>query len=287
MTEEAIADETGTLARWCEHVPGLVKTGARQWALSPTAAVSFPADAHTSLAGIEERSYWFKHRNDVIIAAVKQHPPNGIIFDVGGGNGFVSAGLHKAGFSCAVVEPGTIGAANAAARGLPVICAPFQDLHPANESMPAIGMFDVLEHIEDDIGVLSEIHRVLKPGGRFYVAVPSHNLLWSKEDADAGHFRRYTLHGLSKLLAKAGFVVDYKTYFFAILILPIFLIRALPARLGLQSSNRDDGQDHAPPSGVIGYAFRHSFRRELAKISAGQASGIGASCLVAAHKPVV
>jgi hypothetical protein len=49
---------------------------------------------------IEESSFWFKHRNACIEAAVKCHPPRsgGPIFDVGGGNGFVARGLMRAGF---------------------------------------------------------------------------------------------------------------------------------------------------------------------------------------------
>jgi SAM-dependent methyltransferase len=246
--------------------------------------VSFPLDTHTLLAKTEPRSYWFNHRNDVIVAAVRRYPPNGPIFDIGGGNGYVSAGLKKAGFECVVVEPSEIATANAAARGLPVICATFQDLPLLDASISAAGMFDVLEHIRDDFSAIADIYRALTPGGRLYVAVPSHDLLWSEEDVKAGHFRRYGLRRLSRLLEKTGLIVDYGTYFFAILVGPIFLMRVLAARLGLRSSASVD-RDHAMPSGVVGSVFRRSFRRELATITTGGKLRIGASCLVVAHKP--
>ena len=61
-----------------------------------------------NLHQIEESSFWFKHRNACIEAAVKCHPPRsgGPIFDVGGGNGFVTLGLIRAGFETVLVEPG-------------------------------------------------------------------------------------------------------------------------------------------------------------------------------------
>lgn len=286
MRSRSVANvaKNDALEQWCARIPGLARNGTQSWALPSVSSVSFPSDAHALLAEIEPRSYWFKHRNDVITAAVRRYPPNGLIFDIGGGNGWVSVALTKAGFDCVVVEPSTTAIANAAARGLPVVQASFQDLPLLEETIPAAGVFDVLEHVEDDLGAVANIHRWLVPGGRLYVAVPSHHFLWSDEDVKAGHFRRYELKGLSKLLEKAGLVVDYGTYFFAILVGPIFLMRVLPARLGVTPPDTVD-RDHAMPSGAIGSVFRHSLHRELAKVIAGGKLTIGASCLVVARKP--
>jgi SAM-dependent methyltransferase len=272
-----------TLEQWCAQIPGLARTSAGSWALPSAANVSFPAEAHTLLAAIEPRSYWFNHRNEVIAAAVRRHPPDGPIFDIGGGNGWVSLGLKQAGYECVVVEPSPIATANAAARGLPVICAPFQDLAIPDRSIPAAGMFDVLEHIEDDFSALAAVHRALAPGGRLYVTVPAHSFLWSQEDVEAGHFRRYALKELTRLLERAKFVVEYKTYFFGILIGPVLLARALPTRLGIKSAEKLE-RDHTMPAGAIWSALQWSFGRELARIAAGQTLKFGSSCLAVARK---
>ena len=272
--------------QWTANVPGLVRTGPRQWELPAASGVSFPESGHAALVQIEEDSYWFNHRNNVIAAAVRNFPPNGPIFDIGGGNGYVSLGLARAGFDCVVVEPGPSGAANAAARGFPVIAAPFQDLIIGDATLSAAGLFDVLEHIEDDAAALANLHRVLKPGGRLYLAVPAHQLLWSDEDVFAGHFRRYSLSDLRRRVEKAGFTVEYGSYFFAALLAPIFLLRALPARLGLGRKPGRDGaaRDHALPAGIRGI-FEASFSRELKNFSAGEESTFGASCFLIARKP--
>jgi len=76
-------------------------------------------------------------------------------------------------------------------------------LKPA--SVDAAGAFDVTEHIEDDLGFLRELGGILRPGGRLYVTVPAFPFLWSQEDTDTGHYRRYTLPAIEAVLRKAGF----------------------------------------------------------------------------------
>lgn len=276
----------GAVPAWeevCAQIPGLTKTGANTWELAAESPGAFSGEAHARLAQIEPNSYWFNHRNDIIAAVVRRFPPNGPIFDVGGGNGYVSVGLKRAGFECVVVEPGEVGAANAARRGFAVIRAPFQNLTLADATIPSAGMFDVLEHIEDDASALANLHRVLKRGGRLYIAVPAYNILWSAEDVVAGHYRRYTLGSLSARLRQAGFVIDYGTYFFSILVFPIFLMRAAGAFVRPRAAGEVD-QDHTLPGGLIGAVFRRSFARELSVIASGGSRMIGASCLIVARK---
>ncbi len=61
---------------------------------------------------------------------------------------------------------------------------------------------DVLEHIRDDAAALSEIARVLRPGGSIVVTVPAHQWLFSGHDAALQHFRRYSKVTLSGLLGR-------------------------------------------------------------------------------------
>jgi SAM-dependent methyltransferase len=106
------------------------------------------------------------------------------------------------------------------------------------ESLPSIGLFDVLEHIEDDSGFLHSIYRLLIPGGRFYLTVPAYRFLWSDADEYAGHRRRYTLKALTAILQQAGFSIEYSTYMFWPLIFPILLYRGFPYKAAIRKKGR-------------------------------------------------
>src|SRR4030095_4970802 len=103
-------------------------------------------------------------------------------------------------------------------------------------SFGAIGMFDVLEHIEDDAQALRALHGMLADGGRLYATVPAHRRLWSAADRDAGHFRRYTTRQLRGLFGRCGFDLDVCSYYFWPLPLPMLLLRSLPEWLGRADS---------------------------------------------------
>ena len=79
--------------------------------------VSYPEDGNYNCLQIEEDSFWFKHRNNIIANSVRKHSPNKTFFDIGGGNGFVAKRLQNDGIKTILVEPGKRGAINANKRG--------------------------------------------------------------------------------------------------------------------------------------------------------------------------
>lgn len=82
------------------------------------------------------------------------------------------------------------------------------------EKYSVVSMFDVLEHIEDDIKALRIINEeVLEKDGYLILTVPAYNWLWSSHDELSGHFRRYTRKDLMTKLNKTGFKIIKATYF--------------------------------------------------------------------------
>lgn len=73
-------------------------------------------------------------------------------------------------------------------------------------------MFNVLEHIEDDVKALANINKLLTMNGRLLLVVPAHQLLYSKMDRNLGHCRRYNAKDVSERLACAGFQVENVKY---------------------------------------------------------------------------
>lgn len=207
------------------------------WRSQQTSAVAYPEGDHATCFALEDESFWFRHRNACIIAAVKRHAPAGLVLDVGGGNGFVSRGLLNAGVPVVLLEPGPLGALNARrARQIPdVICATLDDAAFLTGSIPSAGLFDVLEHIEDDHAAVAQLHRVVQPGGYLFVTVPAYEWLWSTSDVAALHFRRYSPRTLQRVLEPA-FEIVYLTALFARLVPAFFVLRTVPYALRLRRS---------------------------------------------------
>jgi hypothetical protein len=200
----------------------------------------------------------------------------------------VARAIQESGREVVLVEPGLAGVRNAVQRGIrQVVRSTLEDAGVLAGTLPAVGLFDVIEHIRDDSGFLTGTNRLLIPGGRVYVTVPAYQRLWSNEDVLAGHFRRYHLRGLTRLLEKAGYAVEFATYIFGFLPLPIFFCRVLPYRLGLRSKEVCENavrSHHEAGHPAVGRMLHLLTRRELARIAGGRALGWGGSCLVVARR---
>jgi SAM-dependent methyltransferase len=85
-----------------------------------------------------------------------------------------------------------------------VIC-PVTDLKFQNEQFDTILCTQVLEHVFEHDKMMSEIYRVLKPGGQVILTVP---FVWELHEEPYDFFR-YTKHALKELFEQAGLEIDY------------------------------------------------------------------------------
>jgi SAM-dependent methyltransferase len=266
---------------------GLLELEPGFWGTTEEGSVSYPEHGHLSYLELEDNSYWFRHRNACLVSIVERFPPDGPIADVGGGNGFVSLGLRDAGFDTLLVEPGADGARNGFMRGLrPVVHATFENAKFKPQSLPAIGLFDVVEHIEEDAAFLSALRTALRPQGLVYLTVPAFGWLWSPEDVEAGHFRRYTRRSLAEALEVAGFRVEFASYFFWLLPIPIFLMRSIAGRLGIRRTDSQERRlrEHQTPGGAGGTLLDRLLALELFRLQKGRGIPFGSSILAVARK---
>jgi 2-polyprenyl-3-methyl-5-hydroxy-6-metoxy-1,4-benzoquinol methylase len=87
---------------------------------------------------------------------------------------------------------------------------------------------EVLEHVQDDEGLLRQLHALLLPESSLILSVPADRSLWSEEDFFSGHVRRYAKQELLAKLEKAGFAIDILwSYGFPILRIYSWLKRRL------------------------------------------------------------
>lgn len=206
--------------------------------------ISYPDQANAKCYQVEDNSFWFLRRNELIHWLVKRFTREGSFIDLGGGNGFVSRKLQEIShLSATMVEPGKAGCENAVERGVNQVFAGTIESFQPDKLISYIGMFDVLEHIPDDQAFLSYLHGRLETDGRIFITVPAYKFLWSHEDVAAGHRRRYTASLLKQRASEAGFKVEFSSYFFATLIPVIFLLRSIPFAMG-KSASKNTERDH-------------------------------------------
>ena len=85
---------------------------------------------------------------------------------------------------------------------------PFKD-----NAFDIVGLFDVIEHFDDDQAVLREARRVLKKDGLLVITVPALSELWSYFDDIAFHKRRYSTGELTPKAYKSSFpAAFYRIY---------------------------------------------------------------------------
>jgi SAM-dependent methyltransferase len=212
--------------------------------------ISYPESGNDDCFELEDESLWFKQRNELILTLIKKHVINGNFLDIGGGNGFQAKALLDAKYvgSIIICEPGYKGCLNAKKRGIQnVFNGLFQDFPFQEQKIKAVGLFDVIEHIEDDIKFLNELYDKLDENSYVLINVPAMKILWSDVDILAGHFRRYNLKDIQRISSLTKFKVIDNSYFFSQYFLPLFLLRVLPFKLGLisnKSTSENEKKNH-------------------------------------------
>lgn len=249
--------------------------------------VSYPAEAHRLTRELEDTSFWYQHRNSMIIHAIKKFiPGQPLIYDLGGGNGPVSIALMKEGYPCVLVEALPDAIAMAKKRNIEnVVLSSIQEFKEMQ--LPIVLLADVVEHIEKDDELLRQLFNQIASGGAIVITVPAFNHITTDIDKEIGHFRRYDLKGMTKKLSEAGFIVQYKTYFFSLLYLPFLIFRVLPYKLGFKKKKTRDRRNSEHLSGNLwlNKFASNILRWENLFIRSNRKIPMGTSCLFIASKP--
>lgn len=161
-------------------------------------------DTLTALESAENYRRWILELADPYL--------EGPILELGAGRGTFTQLLAERGRVCAVEPSAAFATALAddhrSRPDITVITGTLDDV-AAESSFGSVVMFNVLEHIEDDSGVLEGILGRLAPGGMLILWVPAFPVLYSRFDRLLGHYRRYRLHPLVAMLEECAFdVVD-------------------------------------------------------------------------------
>lgn len=98
-------------------------------------------------------------------------------------------------------------------RGAQVTLGEVTSLPFADGTFDLVCALDIVEHVDDGDGALSELARVAKPGAVVLMSVPLHASLWTSFDDFVGHKRRYEPPCLLEKLAQNKLVVEQSAVF--------------------------------------------------------------------------
>lgn len=228
---------------------------------------------------VEDRHWWYRGRRRVVgrVLAGLDLPPDTRILDAGCGGGGNFAALARFG-RVTGLEPDADARAAARERGLgEVVEGGLAELPFEDGSFDLATALDVIEHVDDDLGALGELRRVVVDGGFLVVTVPAYQSLWSPHDVANEHRRRYARKQLLAVAEAAGWQFVQASYFNS---LPLPIVAALRLRqrrrLGEQAPPVSDFE--RTPAWVDGL-LELPFRLEAGLISAGVRVPAGLSLL--------
>ena len=140
-------------------------------------------------------------------------------------------------------------------------------------------MMDVLEHVDDDIGLIRKYTDRMPINGRLLITVPAFQYLWSGHDVFLEHRRRYTLSSLEKVVQKAGLRVLKGRYFFGSLFPVVAAIR-LWDRLQLRTGKSGVSSHLRPESSFVNTTLVHIHDVERATLfTINRLAGLTVFCL--------
>jgi SAM-dependent methyltransferase len=193
---------------------------------------------------VEGKHWWFAGRRRIITGFVEEAcrdlgtPPR--ILDVGCGTGANLQMLAQFG-SAEGVDVSADALEFCRSRGLAEVRqGAAENLPFPDDSFDLVTGLDVVEHLDDDVAGLREMHRVLNSNGRAVLFVPAFMFLWGVQDDISHHRRRYTLPELKQRLEEAGLVVERASYANITFFVPILIGRVLMRLTGWRPASENN-----------------------------------------------
>jgi len=189
--------------------------------------------AYQEMASSEEWHWWFRGRRAISARQIRALglPRDARILEIGAGTGGNLQMLTEFGTVQAGELDDVARALATQKTNIAIVRAklpgdlPFQKSH-----FDLVCLFDVLEHVEEDVRSLVAIRELLKSNGRLLITVPAHQWMWSSHDDRLHHLRRYSRHTLENAALAAGYRICKLTYF-NFLLFPVAIVARMIDRL--------------------------------------------------------
>jgi SAM-dependent methyltransferase len=241
-----------------------------------------------TLAAVENDHFWFVSRREVVrdvLSDAVLDLGRRALFDIGCGSGGLLEFLGASGVPLAGacdVHPESLALVRRRV-GVPLLLVDEGRFPPLAPGYTLVSLFDVLEHIDDDLGTLRHLLDILEPGGILVLTVPAHPSLFGEMDAIAHHRRRYRRRELGEQLRGAGFRVLRLAHFMAPLV-PLVIVRWLVRSLPGRRTAMERRQAELGVTPVLNGLMRAVLRLERPLVRAGLLP-FGSSLIAVAARP--
>ena len=231
---------------------------------------------------IHNNSFWYEYRQNLIYEMLQKYSFTNDVVDIGSGIGTTSIFLSSKGYNTESIEPSYKSCSISKKRGAQkVINANITNNNIKIKEDINVLLLDVLEHVEDDNIFLKNLNNKCSKS-TFFITVPAYNFLWSHEDEHALHYRRYSLGKIKKKLRNAGFKIQFSSYFFSYLIIPILLFRTIPYRFKFKTQAERNKFNHHVTNNFFTTILRFLQKQELKLMSNDKKILFGSSILIIA-----
>jgi SAM-dependent methyltransferase len=230
----------------------------------------------------EDRHWWYRGRREVLeqVIADLQLPNPLRILDAGCGSGRNMVELAHRGTVTGVELSETSACLARAREAGQVIEGSVMEMPFDPDSFDLAVCLDVIEHLQDDLGALRELRRVVAPGGSLLVTVPAYQWLWSGHDVINHHRRRYTRSSLLAVAERVGWTCARTTYFNSFLLPVAILLRELDR---LSRRTTESSLDLWIPPQPMNWLLEQPLRFEAALLGRGGRIPAGLSLLAVLH----
>lgn len=243
------------------------------------------ADEYANLDRVERGHWYYAGKRELVRGWIQRTAgltPGSLLLDCGAGTGLFAAGMRdicgvrvlddhaeslailRTRFAAGEIIEGT-------ATSIPLPAA----------AVDCVTVLDVLEHIRDHQAAVSEIHRVLRPGGCVVATVPALMTLWGYWDTALHHHRRYTAQELQALFPETDWELVHLNYTNVAVFPAVWLVRRWQRWRDSGADSRME--DKIPPGWLNGFLQWLFVRLGLVR---GLRFPFGVSLLLVARKRI-